>query len=125
MYPNRGAQLLDAALIRLEWTQSQAAEQLGVGQSTLSHWISGRRTPDRDMAQLLAARLGIEIDAWGERPACSTGKKVFDKREAESSRNRRMSRGVAHLRVYVCEVCGWWHLTSGTRAAFGKKRVRK
>ena len=120
MYPSRGAQLLAEALEAHGLTQTTASKMLGVGQSTLSHWMSGRRTPDREGAALLLARLNIPIESWGEWPLCSSGKKVFDKRGAEGARNRRQRGGSGGLRVYTCPTCGWWHLTRS--GAQGRRR---
>lgn len=53
----------------LEWqleggysrTQSEFAEYLGVSQSTLNHWMIGRRKPDYENAMKLSKKLGDEI----------------------------------------------------------------
>ena len=57
------------------------------------------------------------IHAWG-RPKdlqiCHmSGKVVFDKRGAETARNRRYEEDHTELRIYQCPYgCGGWHLTS-------------
>lgn len=46
-----------------------------------------------------------------ERQYCR-GKNVYDKRGAETVRNRRWEEDHVRLRIYNCPRCGGWHVTS-------------
>ena len=45
---------------------------------------------------------------------CTTGKVKFDKRGAQTARNKRFEEAHIKLRIYHCPECNWWHLTSHT-----------
>lgn len=47
---------------------SQLAAVLGVGKSTVGHWRTGARVPERKDRLLLAAHLGIPLGAWDRPP---------------------------------------------------------
>lgn len=47
---------------------NQLAKELGVSRSTVGHWRTGFRTPERDGRLRLEERLGIPAAAWGEAP---------------------------------------------------------
>ncbi len=53
---------------------------------------------------------------WGHKADKSfcieTGKTIFDKRGAETARNKRWEEAHVGLRIYPCRFCGGWHLTS-------------
>lgn len=40
------------------------------------------------------------------------GKQCYDKKGALTVKNDRERRGAANLRIYECQVCNAWHLTS-------------
>lgn len=44
-------------------------------------------------------------------PYCN-GKKGYDKKGAMSSKNKRFKEDHIPLRIYKCEKCVYWHLTS-------------
>lgn len=46
-------------------------------------------------------------------PVRRCGKKVsYDKRGAQTARNRRIAEDNLYLRIYPCNKCRGWHLTS-------------
>lgn len=45
-------------------------------------------------------------------PEYCMGKKKYRKRDAETARNLQMRMGSDPLRIYQCNTCGFWHLTS-------------
>lgn len=47
---------------------NQLARELGVSRSTVGHWRTGFRTPEREGRLRLEERLGIPAGAWGESP---------------------------------------------------------
>lgn len=63
------AKWLDAEYVK--WRQKQTgrrkagithfAQWLGVSRDTLNNWLGGRRVPERENIELLAAKLGLEI----------------------------------------------------------------
>lgn len=42
---------------------------------------------------------------------CSNGKVCYDKRGAQTARNKRERNGSEPLRIYQCPKCNQWHLT--------------
>ena len=56
--------LLSAA----EWTQVEAAEQLGISQGSVSDFHSGKRVPSTKGVESIAYRLGIPAEAFTSRP---------------------------------------------------------
>ncbi len=60
---------------------------------------------------------------------CANGKVCFDKKGAQSARNRRLKHDRIPLRIYPCGLGGsWhWHLTSHDPfiGKFGAKKTRK
>lgn len=53
---------LSLARRRAGLDQRQVAEELGATQTTISHWETGRRTPDIVTAELLAGLYGLTLD---------------------------------------------------------------
>lgn len=49
-----------------------------------------------------------------EREFCN-GKNAYDKRGAETIRNKRWREDRVRLRLYHCDECGKWHLTHQTQ----------
>lgn len=49
---------------------------------------------------------------------CKTGKPIYDKKGATTAKNRRWNEDHAKLRIYPCNFCNGWHLTS-------KDKIRK
>jgi transcriptional regulator with XRE-family HTH domain len=47
-----------------EWTQMQAAEQLGISQGSVSDFASGNRVPSTKGIESIAYRLGIPAEAF-------------------------------------------------------------
>lgn len=43
---------------------------------------------------------------------CISGKPIYDKKGAQTAKNRRMKTGHVKLRIYECSLCTGWHLTS-------------
>jgi transcriptional regulator with XRE-family HTH domain len=56
--------LLSAA----EWTQVEAAEQLGISQGSVSDFRSGKRVPSTKGVESIAYRLGIPAEAFTSKP---------------------------------------------------------
>jgi transcriptional regulator with XRE-family HTH domain len=56
--------LLSAA----EWTQVEAAEQLGISQGSVSDFRSGKRVPSIKGVESIAYRLGIPAEAFAAKP---------------------------------------------------------
>jgi len=56
--------LLSAA----QWTQVEAAEQLGISQGSVSDFTSGKRVPSTKGVESIAYRLGIPADAFTSKP---------------------------------------------------------
>lgn len=54
---------LAAAVAAAGLTQRELAKQLGVVQSAVSHWLTGRRVPDVETVQRIAAI--VKVDAGG------------------------------------------------------------
>lgn len=52
--------LLSAA----DWTQTEAAQQLGISQGSVSDFASGKRTPSTKGIESIAYRLGIPAEAF-------------------------------------------------------------
>ncbi len=46
------------------WTQTEAAQQLGISQGSVSDFASGKRTPSTKGIESIAYRLGIPADAF-------------------------------------------------------------
>ena len=46
-----------------------------------------------------------------KRSDCTTGKRQYEKRDAQTAKNFRSKKGVKGLRIYPCEFCDFWHLT--------------
>lgn len=67
--PSRGSELLSAYLAAKDCSQENLAEQLGVHQSTLSRWASGKQKPTLPWLLKLRDVLGISVDSWGESAA--------------------------------------------------------
>jgi transcriptional regulator with XRE-family HTH domain len=61
--PSDGAIRL-SALAEERGAQSRLAAELGVGQSVVSRWLSGARTPDARMRLRIARVLEIPCEAW-------------------------------------------------------------
>ncbi len=51
----------NAALGRLKWTQRQAAEELGVEQSSIYRWAHGKRAIPGPVAAALKARIALAV----------------------------------------------------------------
>lgn len=49
---------------------------------------------------------------WRTRRRYCYGKPVYDKRAAQTAKNKRMDEGHVRLRIYNCPFCNGWHLTS-------------
>ena len=47
------------------------------------------------------------------------GKPMYDKRGAETAKNHRYEMQHVRLRIYQCDYCDYWHLTSKLR---GKRK---
>lgn len=43
---------------------------------------------------------------------CKSGKPQYDKKSAVSAKNKRFKTNHTELRVYHCDECNHWHLTS-------------
>lgn len=43
---------------------------------------------------------------------CVTGKPSYDKKTAITAKNKRWNDSRVKLRIYHCEKCNYWHLTS-------------
>src|SRR6266478_5665035 len=56
--------LLSAA----EWTQIEAAEQLGISQGSVSDFRSGKRMPSTKGVESIAYRLGMPAEAFAAKP---------------------------------------------------------
>src|SRR5882762_2752177 len=56
--------LLSAA----SWTQTEAAQQLGISQWSVSDFSSGKRVPSTKGIESIAYRLGIPADAFTSKP---------------------------------------------------------
>lgn len=50
-------------------TQTQLADKLGISQSTIAMWETGKAYPRADMLPAIAMALGCTIDALFEQPA--------------------------------------------------------
>lgn len=62
--PPRGPALLAAYMAAEGRTQQGVALRLGIHQSTLSRWVSGKHKPDIDWALRLRDEAGIPVEAW-------------------------------------------------------------
>ncbi len=62
--PVRGSQLLCAYLETKGRAQEDLAQELGVHQSTLSRWASGKQRPDIDYILKLRDICEIPVEAW-------------------------------------------------------------
>lgn len=62
--PVRGPQLLSAYLETKGCAQEALAQELGVHQSTLSRWVSGKQRPDIDCILKLRDLCEIPVEAW-------------------------------------------------------------
>jgi transcriptional regulator with XRE-family HTH domain len=58
------AQRLRERLDEKGWNQTRLSDELGIRDSTVSRWLSGERSPSRDMACRIEAVLGIPVEAW-------------------------------------------------------------
>lgn len=62
---NRKADVLRAAILAKGWkNQNEAARRLSISPTTISRWLSGKRSPDREHMALLRDELGIDPDVW-------------------------------------------------------------
>lgn len=68
MIPSDIPARLRAALERSEKTARQVADQIGVSESTVSLWLSGRRNPRVENLKKIAAALGVEASELWEGP---------------------------------------------------------
>lgn len=68
---------------------------------------------------MAARNRGNWTRTWGtrspKRECHVTGKTMFDKRGAQTARNRRFEEARVELRIYQCHYCKGWHLTSNLR----------
>lgn len=53
---------LKAARVNANYTQKEAAKQLGISKGTLTSYEKYRTKPDIEMAQKMAALYGLEVD---------------------------------------------------------------
>jgi transcriptional regulator with XRE-family HTH domain len=60
----RGSALLAAYVAAEGLTQQEAAQRLGIHQSTLSRWVCGKQRPDIDQVLRLRDEIGIPVEAW-------------------------------------------------------------
>lgn len=58
--------MLGAALTERGWSQYELAARIEQAQPTVSHWMTGRRKPDRTSAGRLLTLLGIPSESWDE-----------------------------------------------------------
>jgi predicted transcriptional regulator len=56
--------MLERAMRERGWSQVRLASELGVTQSAVSKWLSGKRCPDGWSAVGLQKMLGVPIDSW-------------------------------------------------------------
>lgn len=75
------------AFERSNLTQQELALRLGVTQSTVSHWLTGRRTPTFSRIERIAAELGVDAAelAFGPRPRRAPVKRAEPKVEARAA----------------------------------------
>ena len=61
---------INALLLKYDKTQQDLADYLGVGQSTVSMWVNGVRTPRMDRIDAMARYFGVNrsdiMEPWGE-----------------------------------------------------------
>jgi len=50
-----------------------------------------------------------------KREYCANGKVSYDKKAAQTAKNRRWNEEHVELRIYQCPECNLWHLTSDLR----------
>ena len=55
-------------LAAAQWTQIEAAEQLGISQGSVSDFTSGKRIPSTKGIESIAYRLGIHAEAFTAKP---------------------------------------------------------
>lgn len=55
-----------AAMRQSGITQEKLAEELGISQGGLSHWLNGRREPELDMLEKIAGKLGFTLSEFLE-----------------------------------------------------------
>ena len=55
-------------LAAAQWTQIEAAEQLGISQGSVSDFTSGKRIPSTKGTESIAYRLGIPAEAFTAKP---------------------------------------------------------
>ena len=72
-------------------TQSQLAEQIGVGSKAVSKWETAKGLPDITLIEPLARALGVS---------------VMELMSGETVINKNVSSNILRSRFYVCPVCG-------------------
>lgn len=65
-----------------------------------------------------------ELRLFRNKPQYCGDKPIYDKRQAETAKNRRWNQDHIRLRIYHCPNCNYWHLTSKLANArlYPKKR---
>lgn len=62
---------LKALRIRKHFTQQDIADRLGVTRSTVSNFEIGRRKPEIDVLEKLAAIYGVDLNYFATQPICA------------------------------------------------------
>ncbi len=62
---------LKALRIRNHFTQQEIADRLGVTRSTVSNFEIGRRKPEVDVLEKLAAIYGVDLNYFATQPICA------------------------------------------------------
>ena len=55
----------------------------------------------------------------------ATGKPAYSKKGAQTARNGRMKHDHKKLRIYACDECDGWHLTSVRKDVYESGKNRK
>ena len=53
-----------------------------------------------------------EYPKWSDNSDFCQGKKCYDKKGAQTAKNKRFKDSHTELRIYQCPICDYWHLTS-------------
>lgn len=98
---------LKALRMRNHFTQQEIADRLGVTRSTVSNFEIGRRKPEVDVLEKLAAIYGVDLNYFSTQPICANdlielverAENIFNNPDIEESKKDKVYTDL--MRIYL------------------------